>query len=292
MKRRPVIISLLCYALAASGVRPLPLVQAQETPRTDPTASAHDSAMLPPPSIQHASTQPSTRPAEATLAERYPTIRGTEGFWRVAKDHSGVWWFISPKGEPEFLNTVTTVQPSIAGRQANGADCISRDFNGDEKQLDRWAEATLARVREVGFKGLGAWSHPILHKHDIPMTRDLNVWTWLRERSTRIYSPEWAAMVEESVKTQVVPLRENRNLVGYYSDNELDWGDASVGPAAYFDGLSNNDANRAMVVKVIRQTWPTIESFNADWKSSLKDWSDLETWKSLPREPSAAYQKL
>src|SRR5687768_8336987 len=119
MKRKRLISKLLCCTLLASSFRPMPTnVAAQETPRTEPTASAPDAGMLPPPSTRP-TTQPATRPAAAaaSLAERFPTLRGTDGFWRVGKDASGVWWFISPKGEAEFLNTVTTVQPSLVGRQ-------------------------------------------------------------------------------------------------------------------------------------------------------------------------------
>jgi hypothetical protein len=230
------------------------------------------------------------------VAERFSTLRGNAGYWRIGKDAAGVWWFISPAGDAEFLNTVTTVQPSLKGRQRDAAEYVSRDWNptarDSEKELERWAEATLVRVKDVGFKGLGAWSHPILHKYDVPMTRDLNVWTWLRERSVKLYSPDWATQVEETIKTQVEPLRDNRHLVGYYTDNELDWSDAAVGPGVYFDGLTATDPNRAMVLKVIRATWPSVDAFNADWKSSLTQWSELDQWQTLPRDPSAAYAKL
>jgi hypothetical protein len=309
MKRRKA-ISILCVGITLAGQLAPAWLLAQETPRTDPTAAAPGSALLPPatrPAVaQAATTQPAavspaaTRPAAPqTIADRFPTLRGTDGFWRLGQEPAGAWWFVSPKGDAEFLNTVTTVQPSLKGRQQNGADYISSDYRpvaataGDEaRELDRWAEATLRRVREVGFKGLGAWSHPVLHKFDVPMTRDLNVWTWLRERTVRLYSPEWAAVAEATIRTQVDPLRDNRNLVGYYTDNELDWGDGSVGPGVYFDGLTPADPNRARVTQVIRQTWPTLAAFNADWNAQLVDWSDVDAWPTLPREPSDAYRKL
>ena len=41
----------------------------------------------------------------------FVTVRGQDGFWRLAKTADGVWWFVSPTGQREFLNTVTTVQP-------------------------------------------------------------------------------------------------------------------------------------------------------------------------------------
>ncbi|QOV88532.1 sugar-binding protein [Humisphaera borealis] len=292
-KRQRNIISIVCVLSVFLTGNPVQMVFAQETPRTDPTASTPDSKIP--------ATQPTTRPAthpaaqQAVLADRFPILRGHEGFWRLGKDESGVWWFVSPTGKREFINSVTTVQPTLKGRQRDAADYISSDFDlggNREQATERWANATLARVKDVGFKGIGAWSHPIFHNHDIPVTRDLNVWTWLRERTNRLYSAEWAEDVEATIKKQVTPLRDNRNLVGYYTDNELDWGDAAVGPSLYFDNLPAGDPNRTQVMKVIRGIWPTTEEFNAAWSTSICDFSEVDEWTTLPRQPAEAYRTL
>ncbi len=233
--------------------------------------------------------QPPVRPLD-TLVE----VRGTDGFWQLGRTEGGVWWLISPQGEREFLNTVTTVQPYQIARDPEGPHFISRDYDGGITQdgnLDQWARRTLARVKDAGFKGLGAWCHPIFHDLDVPVTRDLNVWKWVNE-STRLYSPQWVEWAENAVKTQVTPLRDNRQLVGYFIDNELDWSQSGVGAALYFDGLPPDDPNRVEVMKVIRQTWPDIDTFNRDWNTTLTDWSQLDAWAALPDEPSAARGRL
>lgn len=222
-------------------------------------------------------------------------VRGTQGFWRLGQTDQGVWWFLAPDGTPEFLNTVTTVQPYQFGRDKDGIHYVSDDWNalpGAEGNLEAWAEKTMSRIRSAGFKGLGAWSHPVFHKYDIPITRDLNLSTWVPAHARRIYHPEWATTVEQAVKTQVVPLKDNKNLVGYFSDNELEWGDGGAGPSRYFDHLSKDDPNRLEVLKVIRSLWPTIADFNRAWKVELVDWSDLDTWQVLPHGQAQAYSKL
>lgn len=282
--------ALLCLAIC---VMLIPLIStAQETPRSDPVGSAPEAANLPE-ATTRPSTRPTTRPAGAL--DRFSTLNGAVGFWRIGQDEQGVWWFISPDNKPEFLNTVTTVQPTLQGRDEVGPDYVSRDYDetlGHEAALDKWAQATLKRVYDTGFKGLGAWSHPVLHKHDVPMTRDLNVWAWLRARSLRLFTPGWSTVAESTIEMQVRPLRENRNLVGYYIDNELDWGDASSGPGFYFDHLASDDPNRVEVIKVIRATWKNVEWFNKDWETSIKDFAEIESWPSLPRHPAVAYHKL
>jgi hypothetical protein len=150
-------------------------------------------------------------------------LRGRDGFWRVGRDRDGAWWFVSPDGRREFLNSVTTVQPRLLGRDPRGPHYVADEYAGSH-DLDRWAGATVRRVRSLGFKGIGAWSEPVLHRFDVPMTRDLNLSTWAGGAPWSGDDSAWAAAIEEAVRRQVEPLRDNRHLVGYYLDNELDWG--------------------------------------------------------------------
>ncbi len=220
---------------------------------------------------------------------------GQAGYWRLAQTAQGVWWFVSPDDRLEFLNTVTTVQPYQLARDPIGPGFVSRDWNGSagrEGDVAQWAKTTLQRVKAAGFKGLGAWCHPVFHQLDVPMTRDLNVWASLASQSRRLYSPDWTALAEAVIAKQADPLRENRSLVGYYIDNELDWGDGSVGPWAYFDKSAPEDPNRQAVMQVIQATWKTTESFNRDWKTTIKEFAELDQWPTLPHEQNEAYGRL
>lgn len=239
---------------------------------------------------------PTTAPTTQALAAEFPVLHGHAGFWRIGQDASNVWWFISPSGKKEFMNMVTTVQPYQRGRDPNGPTFISTDWDGGATpngNLDLWARETLARVRAIGFKGLGAWCHPIFHNYNIPMSRDLNISSWTGVGDKRLYSSNWAAAAELAVKEQCAPLQNNVNLVGYFTDNELDWGDGSSGPAIYFDHLPKDDANRVQVEKVIQATWTTVAQFNKDWNAKLTSWNDLDTWDRLPKDQQPkAYTRL
>ncbi|HVT89126.1 MAG TPA: hypothetical protein VHD56_09760 [Tepidisphaeraceae bacterium] len=233
--------------------------------------------------------------ASAPAAPVFKLVRGAAGHWRLAQTTTGVWWFVSPQDKPEFLNTVTTVQPYQFGRDKNGVHFVSNDWTGKpggEGDLQAWAKKTAARVLETGFKGLGAWSNPVFHQLDIPCTRDLNLSTWVQPGARRVYNPEWATVVEQAVAQQVVPLKDNKELVGYFIDNELDWSDAGAGPSHFFDTLSPEDPNRREVVKVIKSIWPGLEEFNREWHVDLKDWNEIDAWNSLPHDSAHAYNAL
>jgi hypothetical protein len=254
-----------------------------------------------PPAASSAATPtaaPSGQPGEAlTLSAAphpaYSFVHGQRGFWRLAKTGQGVWWFVSPDDRPEFLNLVDTVQPVLHGRDPAGPDFVSTDFDPKAHDgLDRWAHASVSRVLNIGFKGVGAWSSPALHQCDIPMTQDLNISAWARSSNALLYSPEWSKAAENAVKTQAVPLRDNHNLVGYYLDNEMDWDEESGNLSAYFDNLRLDDPNRREVLSVIQSVWQNVKAFNGDWGSSLRDWSGLSNLPSLPRTSGPAYERL
>lgn len=89
-----------------------------------------------------------TRPvvaAELVHPNPFKELHGQTGFWRLGEDQSGVWWWVSPEGKLEFLNTVTTVQPEQEGRDRTSVRYLSTDWDGSYKprNLDLWAKATL-----------------------------------------------------------------------------------------------------------------------------------------------------
>src|SRR6185295_6804434 len=115
-----------------------------------------------PPTASAQTIGPATQPAD--LAERstpqFKQLRGQSGFWRVGETIDGVWWFITPDDRVEFMNMVTTVQPFQEARDPDGIHFVSRDYDPATADVDAWAARTIARVRSLGFKGVGAWSHP------------------------------------------------------------------------------------------------------------------------------------
>jgi hypothetical protein len=283
-------IAVAALVLLALGLWAGPSLVGTADPTARPSASA-TSLNLPQIDVKPPAAAKPAAPDPASLT----MFRGKDGYWRLAKTNAGVWWFVSPKNKSEFLNTVTTVQPYQLGRDKYGISYVSQDWNakpGGDGDLNAWAEKTAKRVLDYGFKGLGAWCNPVFHNVDIPITRDLNIWAWMKPNERRFYSPEWAVVAETAVKTQVVPLKDNPNLVGYFLDNELEWGDGGAGPSAYFDGLSSDDPNRRQVVKVIQSVWKSVAEFNADWGTDLTDWSELDAWKSFPHEQPQAYARL
>src|SRR4051812_48639686 len=115
---------LLTFLGGVMALRPMPLGADGSLARLLPPGSAAGS--------------PTTAPAAPELTK----VEGRDGFWRIAQDAQGVWWYLSPTGQREFLNTVTTVQPYQHARVTDGARFVSRDWSGGDKDdagdLDGW----------------------------------------------------------------------------------------------------------------------------------------------------------
>jgi hypothetical protein len=158
-------------------------------------------------------------------------IRGKEGFWRIVKTDQHIWWFQTPDNELEFMSMVTTVGYFQQSKDENGPHYTSSDFKGN---VDDWAKKTADRLLSYGFKGAGAWSNKQILKY-VPNTYDLNL---TPSTHTPIENENWAAEMEEIIRKKISHLRDEKNLVGYYIDNELDWVKLEPHAQKYFKTLS------------------------------------------------------
>jgi hypothetical protein len=310
---RRIVLPIFFLFLVGLGIRPLfyqgqpvPAEAAQETEHLTPSkfaatlpVLAKDAAAKP-----AAATQPVTQSMKLLDQAQLPdsdfkTLRGRPGFWRLAQTRDDVWWFLTPNNQLQFMNSVTTVQPYQLARDSGGPNYVSRDWHPDahgQGDLSAWAQATWLRVHDIGFKGLGGWCNPEFHQiKGVPISRDLNIWSWMSGKDRLLYSPGWEVKADQVVKAQVETLKNNRDLVGYYTDNELNWDDSGAGPGIYFNHLPPNDPNRLQVTGVIRAVWPRIADFNKDWGTHFKHWNDLDHWPALvdnTAEDREAYGRL
>ncbi len=223
----------------------------------------------------------------------YLRLRGREGFWRVAQDQNKVWWFLSPENQKEFLNLIQNVNPEEKSINSQGPNYISKVYleSGMNKKI--WAQKTIEQINNFGFKAIGAWSDPVLLDTDVPLTKDLNVLRWVDYNTIKIFDPRWSAQIREAIRKQVLPLKNHKNLIGYYMDNELPWWTWGLGaPYLYFDGLAKDDPNRVQMKVTIRELWKTPEEFSQATGLKISSWEELDELNSISQIKQAAYDRL
>ncbi len=184
--------------------------------------------------------------------------------------------------------------PMQDGRDKDALHFVSTDWDGRERDADLnlWAKATLKRVYDYGFKGLGAWCNPAFHNLDVPMAQDLNLWAWVTDESKRFYSPEWADMAGTPSKSKSPSSAPIAISSATTSTTSSTGATASPVPAPTSTISPPAIPIAEQVIQTIHFLWPQLHDFNTAWKTKLTDWSQLDSWVALPREQAQAYDKL
>jgi hypothetical protein len=168
-------------------------------------------------------------------------VRGTEGFFRVGRTEEGVWWLIDPRGRPLFYKGVCAINRAGTprGRYATPGpyhDTIGRLYGED---AGAFAEACFDKMRYLGFNAVGAWATREFFDRGMPWTEILECCMDsspypLVEPSIHmkgegvnlpdVFDPVWERSIERLAERFCAPYRDSTELVGYFTDNEMGWG--------------------------------------------------------------------
>src|SRR5688500_2446652 len=157
-------------------------------------------------------------PASANGPARSRTARGVEGFFLAAPDDEGRWWLMDQQGAPFYFRGVHGV--SAAGAQ--------RDR---ELPID-----SAGRLRRWGFNALGLGAERVrVHDDGLPFLASVgfcNGGPLLVAPGLRlpdVFDPRWPENVMIRAKNVCPALAGSRALVGWVTDDEVEW--ATPSPA-------------------------------------------------------------
>jgi hypothetical protein len=163
----------------------------------------------------------------ALAAERFDpaTMAGTPGYFRVGRSTTGHWWFQDPEGQPFFYRGVTSV--SRGDDLDHPAPYTKRVLELYGRSPEGFRKITFERLRSWGFNALGAWSNEELWNQGMPFTVILNFaqsgpqieGTYLPD----VFDPAWEKGIDARARKVAAPQRTSKQLIGYFTDNELGW---------------------------------------------------------------------
>lgn len=159
------------------------------------------------------------------------------GFFRVEKREER-WWIIDPEGYPFIHKGVAVFRP---GRSDNQKVAQKEKYGADEN----WLKEETELLKEYGFNGTGAWSEvELLRNKENPLVYTIIVnpmssykaqhikkfggeykvagWQGYRFDLAMVFDPEFDQHVEDAIKP-IAKYAQDKNLLGYYTDNELPW---------------------------------------------------------------------
>lgn len=144
-----------------------------------------------------------------------------------------------------------------------------------------WSETTLQRLKSWGFTTIGGWSDFEILKRD--RAPDLAFVPVLHIGSTA--GAPWWDMWDQKIiermdrvaREQIVALRDDPRLLGYYSDNEIGWWDATLFRMTLEQAPSSGQRRR--LLELLKQT------YHNSWSELLKDFDPegAGSWEELER---------
>lgn len=244
------------------------------------------------------------------------------GFFHTAQAAGGRWMLVTPDGHPFFslgVDAVTSANPTIvAGREALFAglprpgDPLSRFYGLDEGRRtfdignanlarglgpdwrSRWPAATVGRLQAWGFNTLGTWSEAAL----APALPHV-AFTDVEGASAAVpmggrnlpdpFDPRFATVADEVAAVMAAAGRGDAGLIGYFSGNELPWGEAdrpAEGLAAHVLRLEPASPARRALVEDLQARYPNPAAWSEAWGLPRPDGWDAPV--TVPAAPTAA----
>jgi regulation of enolase protein 1 (concanavalin A-like superfamily) len=217
------------------------------------------------------------------------------GCFRV-EQRAGRWWFIDPEGRP-FLSKgvchITFVGDTIKDTSRSPyREAVEAKFGGPEK----WREAAARRLLDWGFNSLGAWSDEKLSTvvangrqlANAPIvdfgegfvgSAGKGAQAWLHGVFPDVFDPAFETFCQRRARERCAPRKEDRTILGWFTDNELRWGPDWRGNdelLTMFLNLPAGAPGRKAAIQLLRERYPEAARFNAVWKTNFASWEELD----------------
>ncbi|OMD76541.1 MULTISPECIES: beta-galactosidase [Paenibacillus] len=227
------------------------------------------------------------------------------GYFRTEFDGSR-WWFVDPEGYALFSTGMDCVGPacsmhvtgmehlipSLPEREGIYQEAWSQD--GEEFSFEianlitafgaewrsNWVAMTDFRLQQWGFNTIGNWSNDrFINESQLPYVYPLVDFPMTEQTIFRdfpdVFSPEYERNAG-SFAEQLLPLREDQRMVGYFMRNEPHW--------AFVDGLNLTGqmlkspvryASKKEFIRWLAEKYKTVERLNMAWDSVFEEFEDL-----------------
>ena len=167
------------------------------------------------------------------------TAFGSEGFFRISQESGGRWRVIGPDGNETVPLGVCLVR--YDGCTNRGGPRRYRDWNDAHfPSREAWAADTVEKLKAWGFNRIGG-GDAVLHGRGLMYSVEVcfsgplcglgqSQEKWICPNPGRpcaafpnVFHPDFRKWCDETARVVCQPLRDDRDLFGYYTDNELAW---------------------------------------------------------------------
>lgn len=216
-----------------------------------------------------------------------------QSFYRVV-EKQGVWWFAKPGGGEMFSLGVDCVDPGQA-RETYRIDRPAYAAFRYYADNASWAKETLARLRAWNFNTLGGWCDLDALKTtpdaEMPYTVVLHLGASVNVPWCDVFSADTGRRIDDLARKLVTPHRDDSQLIGYFSDNELGWWDDSL--FVFFLRQPRQNSARRVLLSLLRQQYHNDFSLlkRNFYTDDARSFSDLDRRANLMLRPGGDGEK-
>jgi hypothetical protein len=191
----------------------------------------------------------------------------------------GNFWLVRPNGERFFSLGVCVVD---MGASRAEFDPDNPGYSAWQHYADsnQWAEATLKRLKSWGFTTIGGWSDfqtlRQSREADVALAPVLHIGATAGAPWWDMWDPKIVARMEQIARDQILPLRDDLRVIGYYSDNEIGWWNALLFRRTLEQAPTSGQRRR--LIELLQQT------YRNEWSELLTDFEPapgVESWPEL-----------
>ncbi len=179
-------------------------------------AMALAAALLPALGTTGATTASAATASAATTGAATP-FKASGHFYISKRDNR--WFFVTPTGQPFYSAGIDHVAMAPDTDQVTGRCPYCDAIAGRYATPADWATATAAQLRSWGFNSLGPFSDVDTFADQMPYSIQLGM-----ASGDDWFAPAFATHADQVAATQVAPRANDPDLIGWYTDSELDWG--------------------------------------------------------------------
>ncbi len=148
-----------------------------------------------------------------------------QGYFTLSHQN-GTWQLMDPDGRPFFIRGVHGVRWAGDGVSGGGTSPYQQSVEQKYGSEEAWAKAAVAQLGAWGFNTIGASSDTIVYKQNTPFVYLLGM-----SNKTAIDKVDLPDVFDRPfidncyavAQRTVAPQRNNRHLIGWFTDNELHW---------------------------------------------------------------------
>ena len=189
-------------------------------------------------------------------------------------------WLVPAGGRPFFSLGVCVVNQGIGREQYDPENPGYAAWQHYPTAM-AWADESLSRLKGWGFTTVGGWGDTMALRQatnqTLWLTPVLHVGSTAGAPWWDMWDPKNVRRMETVAREGIVSLRGDARVVGYYSDNELGWWNATLWKLTLEQPATSGQRQR--LVKLLRTTYAD------DWSRLLVDFDpeNAGSWAQLQR---------